>query len=293
MHILPASEQLPVNVNPFYCWQGDAGRREVLFYRLSEAYLIRHPGLVDFTLWPSNQKVSAVPVPSISDTTVEYIFNNQIQPLLSSAQGRLVLHGSAVASPDGALVFLAPSGTGKSTVASFLAGVGFPLLSDDAVTLLPGNVSTQVQPAFPGVRLWEDSLDALGLRGVSAQQGAEYSEKYQVAAGGSMAYCESAQPLCAVFLLSRGDGIDLNLKPLSGSEALVSVLRNSFFLSFDDRPKVVEHFARTRCLLGDTPVVELSYSTGYDQLADIAQRFANMDFVNMGPVAHPSSLHSP
>jgi len=51
--------------------------------------------------------------------------------------GGVVLHASAVVTPDGAVAFAAPSGTGKSTVARRLAPEA--VLADDQTVLLPGS----------------------------------------------------------------------------------------------------------------------------------------------------------
>jgi hypothetical protein len=89
--------------------------------------------------------------------------------LLGSAMGALLLqrglfplHGSAVATPQGAMVFCGPSGIGKSTLAAHFQRRGYRLLSDDVCAVSPdGRGGLQVLPAFPHLRLCADAVDRL------------------------------------------------------------------------------------------------------------------------------------
>jgi hypothetical protein len=62
------------------------------------------------------------------------------------------LHGSAVHMGDGAVGFLAASGTGKSTLALQLTAAGVPLMTDDALPILAGEV-IHALPGVPSIRL--------------------------------------------------------------------------------------------------------------------------------------------
>ncbi len=100
-------------------------------------------------------------------------------------RGFLVLHASAVTLPDadgrqGAVAFLGGSGAGKSTLAAALHARGHSVVADDFVAIptaqarseagawppAPGPLKTPEPPLiFPGyaqLRLWPESLEALG-----------------------------------------------------------------------------------------------------------------------------------
>ncbi len=62
------------------------------------------------------------------------------------------LHGSAVHMGDGAVGFLAASGTGKSTLALQLTAAGVPLMTDDALPILARDV-IHALPGVPSIRL--------------------------------------------------------------------------------------------------------------------------------------------
>ncbi|MCC7040821.1 MAG: hypothetical protein IT516_10990 [Burkholderiales bacterium] len=54
-----------------------------------------------------------------------------VVPFASALQGRVILHASAVACPEGIHAFVGASGVGKSTLAKHLGARGWPIVADD------------------------------------------------------------------------------------------------------------------------------------------------------------------
>jgi hypothetical protein len=75
--------------------------------------------------------------------------------------GRLVLHGNAVRVGDRTIAWVGGKGAGKSTLAAAFVNAGYPLLSDDQVTLWPTPSGYAVAPGIRRIRLWPDSMPAL------------------------------------------------------------------------------------------------------------------------------------
>lgn len=71
------------------------------------------------------------------------------------------LHASAIAIDDRVVVLVGDAGAGKSTTAAAFAERGYPILSDDVAPLLERGDSYLVQPAYPRIRLWNSSVEAL------------------------------------------------------------------------------------------------------------------------------------
>ncbi|MCW6035889.1 hypothetical protein K4A83_06335 [Spirulina subsalsa FACHB-351] len=76
-------------------------------------------------------------------------------------KGLICLHASAVAIGNQAIAFLGSSGAGKSTTAAAFAQQGYPILADDVVVLTPHQPQFLVQPAYPRLRLWSESVQHL------------------------------------------------------------------------------------------------------------------------------------
>jgi hypothetical protein len=82
--------------------------------------------------------------------------------ILCHQRGLLPLHGSCVRVDGGAVAILAPSGTGKSTMAGALQRLGFMVLGDDVCALDLAGTVPLLLPAFSRVKLWHASLALVG-----------------------------------------------------------------------------------------------------------------------------------
>ena len=74
--------------------------------------------------------------PGIPDETATHMLLDQVIPRVLGLQGRVLIHGSAVASPEGrACAFVGMSGRGKSTLAASFYRDGWRMLADDCIQL--------------------------------------------------------------------------------------------------------------------------------------------------------------
>ncbi len=120
--------------------------------------------------------------------------------LVCAQRGLMPLHASCLRSPhDGsAFAICAPSGTGKSTLAAVLARRGWGLLADDVGLLDFDDAGTPwVRSAIPRLKLWETSLEALGLDRGDLSPIFPGIEKFSV----PTAFDPAPAPLKAVFCL--------------------------------------------------------------------------------------------
>jgi hypothetical protein len=76
-------------------------------------------------------------------------------------RGCLALHASSVSLFDSAVVLCGPSGSGKSTTAAALALRGVPVLAEDISPIVDGNGVLNVEPGYPRVCLWPETVEAL------------------------------------------------------------------------------------------------------------------------------------
>lgn len=82
--------------------------------------------------------------------------------------GALVLHASAVTIEGGVIAFLGPKQAGKSTLAMALVRRGARLVTDDMLAVRFDPDGPVAAPGVQRVRLWPDSVRAIGARAASA-----------------------------------------------------------------------------------------------------------------------------
>jgi hypothetical protein len=124
------------------------------FARRGSAVVARFYGLADFEIDAGGKQVTYHPDPATAPEIVAILINGTVAAYLLSANGRLVLHASAVEVDGAALAFVGFSGQGKTTMATLLCGEGYPLVTDDVlpvdtsgdeVTCVPGGVELRVR----------------------------------------------------------------------------------------------------------------------------------------------------
>jgi hypothetical protein len=112
------------------------------FARCGEVVVGRFYGLADFEIATRGEdsltwRVTFYRAPAAPIGLIAILITGSITAYLLSANGRLVLHASAVEVNGGALAFIGQSGQGKTTMATLLCADGRALVSDD---LLPVDV---------------------------------------------------------------------------------------------------------------------------------------------------------
>ncbi len=158
-------------------------------------------------------------------------FHRTIVPLLLASRGWTVLHASSVQIDERAVIFMAPSTTGKSTTAYALGKLGLAQMGDDAAVLDVADGSTRLWPIPFQPRLRHAAIGKLG-------------EPQPVTNIG-----RSPLPVAGLFVLERTDAASPGLLSLSQAESLGLLMTNA--LAFDLRDSA----SRRRMVAGLTDVI--------------------------------------
>lgn len=149
--------------------------------------------------------------------------------LLGSAMGALLyqrglfpLHGSAVETQWGAMLFVGSQGIGKSTLAAQFHRKGYRVLSDDVCAVAPKAGGFEVLPALAHFRLCADAYERLG-----DMHGASFNvDKFVVPLGDG--YCSNPAPLRAIHLLADKETGDPDFELLRGFSRVQCLLENLY-----------------------------------------------------------------
>lgn len=164
---LPAGsrEAAGSEVDEFYVSQhrDTNGEPTVRAARLKSSGALRM-SYVDGTVFVINEEATQVWATTPPDQTVEDTAAYLLGPIMGTVlrtRGVMCLHGSAVAINNRAVALVGGSGAGKSTTAAAFARLGYPVLSDDILSLTDNRSHFLVRPAYPRIRLWPESVAGL------------------------------------------------------------------------------------------------------------------------------------
>lgn len=269
----PQYRQLPMHGAPFQRWTFPDGSLWAEFHRQGADYLVRFPGLADFTVTGDGRDVYSRPAAGTDRHTVEHLFLNQVEPLALGRQGHWVLHASAVSLGDHAVAFLGVSGRGKSTLAASFAQQGAPFLTDDGLRLQVRGPDLLVLPSHASIRLWQDSQQALAAQAAAAPALA-HTPKARLMAGAELPHCDAPLPLRAFYFLGEGETAAVRIEPLRPAETTAQLVRNSFVLDTEDRRALAQHFDAVAAIAARPMHFQLDYPRRYDALAGVRDAVA-------------------
>jgi hypothetical protein len=145
-------------------------------------------------------------------------------------RGITCLHASAVAVGDRAIALVGPANAGKSTTAAVFSRMGLPVLADDIVALVERDEVLRVQPAYPQLRLWPESVALLhGSADALPRLTPTWDKRAFDLTQSGRCFQEESLPLAAVYVLAeRSDDAERRIEGLQGRESLLTLLANTY-----------------------------------------------------------------
>ncbi|GHC05490.1 hypothetical protein GCM10010080_19140 [Thermomonas carbonis] len=240
----------------------------------SSRYLFRAPGQCDFHLDPAARTIGVDALGELAENTLEHLLIDQALPRLLAQLGHFMVHASLAATSTGAVLFLGRSGWGKSTLAGLLHRRGFTALCDDCVLLELREGQVWATPAYPGLRLYEDSIDQVFASPQSLTPVADYSSKQRVIGLPLPTELLAPQRLLAVYLLSDPQQATeaMSIEPLTCAAACMALVEHSFRLDPTAREQTVSHLRQAGAITQAAPAFALRYPHEFAQ----QERLVNM-----------------
>lgn len=244
----------------------------VRLYGVPGGYRLEYDDTGIFDIKAGGRDLIWYPAPGASPALAQLDVLGRVLALAFHAAGVYCLHASAVALAGGAVAFIAPKYHGKSTTAYALVNAGARLITDDTLPVLSGTPPL-VRPGVQRVRLWGDSVSAVGAH---AEEGAESAGKFVVGALSAQQLLRGTSPLVALYLLapvmSNPGGEAVVRAPLSSVEsalALVGHAKIGAILGGSERQVL---FRRAVELAGTVPVYRLSIARDFDRLPEVVNQ---------------------
>ncbi len=228
----------------------DNGQPWLSCARTDGGYLVRVHDRADFFVDAAGREITCYPDSRTTAQTLRHLFIDQVIPLVLNLRGQDALHATSALTARGVCAFVGPSGTGKSTLAAAFQLAGYPVLSDDCLIVREENEQIVATPAYPGVRLWEDTLDAIRRDDSLAIPVADYTAKLRVTVSGDASEVFARpHPLVRIYSLVRpcggesGEAVSApSIEPLSRGTAFLELVASLFRIDVTDRAMLARQF---------------------------------------------------
>jgi hypothetical protein len=167
-------------------------------------------------------RISVEPVAGAAPEEIRLFLLGSAMGALLYQRGLFPLHGSAVETAWGAMIFVGEQGVGKSTLAAQFHHKGDRLLSDDVCAVAVGPEGLQVLPALAQFRLCADAYEGLG----TPERARFDVDKFVVPMGEG--YCSAPTPLRAIHILGVHENGAPNFEVLRGFDRVQRLLENLY-----------------------------------------------------------------
>ena len=143
-------------------------------------------------------------------------------------RGVVSLHGSGVLLKDRGIALVGPPGAGKSTAAAAFVRSGYPILTDDVFALIDSERGFLVQPGYPGIRLWPESVRNLWGSADALPQLTKTWDKRYLNLENEGYDCDSRPvPIAAIYLLGARTE-DRKAPYFENATSLLDLLANTY-----------------------------------------------------------------
>jgi hypothetical protein len=222
-----------------------------------EYFLLRYADKTQFVI---DRRATEIWATWPSSLTLEDTATYLLGPVLGFAlllRGIICLHASALAVDGQAIALVGPAGAGKSTTAAAFAKLGYRILSDDVLTLSECQNTFLAQPAYPCIRLWPSSVEALyGKADALPLLTPNWDKRYLDLSGNGHNFQREPLPLAAIYLLGprKDDPNSPIIQQLSGKEKLIELIANTYTNYLMDSTRRAQGFEVLSRLVQNIPV---------------------------------------
>lgn len=191
------------------------------------------------------------------DSVRLYILGSCMGVLLMQKQ-ILPLHGSALVLNNRAYALVGQSGAGKSTLASYLMEQGHLMLSDDVIPVIVQDGKPLAVPGYPQQKLWQQSLDYMGMNSSGYRPLFERETKFAVPVHDR--FQKEPLPLAGIFELavSEENG-PVTVQPVNGMERFHTLFNHTYQKAMIDRTGIREwHFGMLASFMNRLPIYRIT-----------------------------------
>ncbi len=216
-------------------WDLADGEYLRLLYADSTEFILDRNGTELWVTWPESQT---------PEDMATYLLG-PVLGLVLRLRGVACLHASAVVVDGKAIALVGTSGAGKSTTAAAFAKAGYKVMADDIVALDEQSGAFFVRPAYPRIRLWPSSVEALfGTEDALPLLTPTWDKRYLDLLNDSQRFQSEPLPLAAIYLLDErsSDARAPFVETLPDNRMLMTLVANTYANYLLDKPMRAAEF---------------------------------------------------
>jgi hypothetical protein len=232
--------------------------------KVNDDYLLRYAGIADFIVDSAGDDLQCCRVErGVTINSLRHLVLDQVVPMLLNRRGCEALHATAIVTSSGACAFSGPAGSGKSTLAASFFLAGFGALGDDCLPLVEQQGVIEVLPGYPGMRLWNDALEALSPGAGGTRPVAGYTSKRRALQSPcAKTFPRTPVALRRIYRLIRPKDGETEvsapvIESLGPREAFIELVSSSFALDLTDSHMLRRHFQLMEKVASTVPVKRL------------------------------------
>jgi len=215
-------------------------------------------------------------VPDASIGDVEAMLLGPVTGLALQMKGVTLMHAGGLSDGAKAFAVSGPHGAGKSTlVSSFSAASGLGVLSDDILPLIERDGRVFAGRSNPRMKLWDDSVAAIGLDATNLQPVFSGVSKRRVVAGTDLGRVAANEvPLAAFYILSPSNdaNVSISIETIRGSAAVLALLAGMYSpITLQSGPRAKHAFVAATRISEQVPVRNITYHRSFENLPAIRE----------------------
>lgn len=206
--------------------QIESDKSGVVYQANPEQFLLRLEGVASY-LVDGGERITIERAEDADDASVRIFLLGSCLATVLHHREMLALHASAVHTDEGAVLFMGPSGNGKSTLLNAFLRRGYRMLSDDVVGIvLDDDGQPQALPGYPQTKLWADAAQQFDIDTKPLRRVRPKMKKFAVPTHEQ--FVAEAVPLRALYVLLQVNRDVFDIRPVENTAAFRSVLNCTY-----------------------------------------------------------------
>jgi hypothetical protein len=240
-----------------------------VFYQISQKeFLLNIKDTADYYVYNS-EKIIVQPHKNAKQEAINLFLLGSVIGVIIFQKNKIPFHGSSVIINNKAIIISGVSGAGKSTIVANFIKKGFPLLSDDVVSLFQDDKKILAEPGFPQIKLWEDSLKMLSINKKLKKIRPELNKyRYPV-----KNFETKNHEISAIFIIKTKNTFGVEINEIKGVEKFKILNRNIYRKQFIEGLKVQKNqFKIISNLAASTKVYIIERPNANNTIEDVSKK---------------------